>query len=93
MSDDVGNRMRFSLKLLEYLSMRKIVVGHLVGPSKDCFSDYCVLAHNDIKNFSDKIIGALNTTPAVKDARSYIVEHHDWGVVKKSIKEALSDVI
>lgn len=93
MSDDVGNRMRFSLKLLEYLSMRKIVVGHLVGPSRDYFSEYCVLAHSDIKDFSEKIIEALNTTPKVKDARSYIVDNYDWEVVKKSIKEALSEVI
>lgn len=93
MSDDVGNRMRFSLKLLEYLSMRKIVVGHLVGPSKDYFSDYCLLAHSDIKDFSEKIIEALNTTPKVIDARSYIVENYDWEIVKKSIKEALSEVI
>jgi len=93
MSDDVGNRMRFSLKLLEYLSMRKIVVGHLVGPSKDYFSDYCVLAHSDIKDFSEKIIEALNTTPKVKDARSYIIENYDWEIVKKGINEALSEII
>jgi len=73
--------------------MRKIVVGHLVGPSKDYFSDYCVLAHSDIKDFSEKIIEALNTTPKVMDARSYIVENYDWEVVKKSIKEVLSEII
>jgi glycosyltransferase involved in cell wall biosynthesis len=93
MSDDVGNRMRFSLKLLEYLSMRKIVVGHLVGPSRDYFSDYCVLAHSDIKDFSEKIMEVLNATPNVKDARSYIVENYDWEVVQKSIKEALSEIM
>lgn len=93
MSDDVGNRMRFSLKLLEYLSMRKTVVGHLVGPSKDYFGEYCVLTNYDIDDFSEKIVEVLNTAPQVKDARSYIVENYDWDIVKKSIKEALRDVI
>jgi glycosyltransferase involved in cell wall biosynthesis len=93
MSDDVGNRMRFSLKLLEYLSMRKIVVGHLVGPSKDYLGNYCFLTNGDIDSFSKKIIEVLNTDPDVKDARSYIVENHDWEIVKKSINDAISEVI
>ena len=93
MSDDVGNRMRFSLKLLEYLAMRKIVVGHLVGPSRDYLSEYCILTKPETEDFSEKILAALNTPPNVKDTRSYIVENHDWEIVKKRIKEALSEII
>jgi len=92
MSDDLGNRMRVSLKLLEYLSMGKMVVGHLVGPSKDALGEYCILTTNQIEDFSEKIIQALDATPDVRDARKYIVEHHDWEVVKKSIKEALTEL-
>ena len=93
MSDDIGNRMRFSLKLLEYLSMRKIVVGHLVGPSKDYFGAYCILTDCEIKDFSEKIISVLNTTPKLREARDYIVENYDWEIVKKSVKKALSVIV
>lgn len=93
MSDDPGNRMRFSLKLLEYLAMRKIVIGHLVGPSKDCLGEYCVLTSGGTDSFAEKIIEVLNTTPPVKEARSYIVENHDWEIVKKKLNEVLSNAI
>lgn len=92
MRDDLGNRMRFSLKLLEYLSMGKTVVGHLVGASKDALGKYCVLTTNQIEDFAEKIIEALDATPDLRDARKYIVEHHDWEVVKKSVKEALTEL-
>ena len=93
MRDDLGNQTRFSLKLLEYLSMRKTVVGHLVGTSKDDLGEYCVLTTSCIEDFSDKIIKVLNTPPALKDAREYIVAHHDWKVVKQSIEEALTELV
>ena len=93
MWDDLGNQTRFSLKLLEYLSMRKTVVGHLVGVSKDNFGKYCVLTTSRIEDFSEKIIEVLDTPPAIKDAREYIVEHYDWEVVKENIQESLTELI
>jgi glycosyltransferase involved in cell wall biosynthesis len=52
-----------------------------------------VLAHSDIKDFSEKIVEALNTTPKVMDARSYVVKNYDWEIVKKRINEVLSEII
>jgi len=90
MRDDLGNQMRFSLKLLEYLSMGKNVVGHLIGATKDALSKFCVLTDNQIEDFADKVIKVLDTPPAAHDARKYIVEHHDWQVVTQSIRTAIA---
>ncbi len=92
MRDDLGNQMRFSLKLLEYLSMGKNVVGHLIGATKDALGKFCVLTDNQIEDFADKIIKVLDAPPAANDARNYIVEHHDWQVVKQSIQAALAEL-
>lgn len=92
MTDDLGNRMRVSLKVLEYLSMEKPVVAHLVGPSKEYFAEYCVLSTGLMDDFSAKIIEALDAPAGAKDARKYIVEHHDWQVVKESIETALAEL-
>ena len=90
MRDDLGNQMRFSLKLLEYLSMGKTVVGHLVGATKDALGEYCVLTDSRIEDFADAIMKAVEAPPGAKDARKHIVKHYDWQVVKQSIQTALT---
>ena len=92
MRDDLGNQMRFSLKLLEYLSMGKNVVGHLVGATKEALGEYCILTDNQIEDFADKIIEVLDVPPGAKDARAYIVKNHDWQAVKQSLKASLAEL-
>jgi glycosyltransferase involved in cell wall biosynthesis len=92
MRDDLGNQMRFSLKLLEYLCMGKTVVGHLVGATKYALDEYCVLTTGRIEDFADTIMKALDAPPGAKDARKHIVKHYDWQVVKQSIQAALSEL-
>ncbi len=90
MRDDLGNRTRFSLKLLEYLCMGKPVAGHLAGATKDALGEYCILSAGQIEDFADTIMRALDVPPAANDARKYIVEHHDWQVVTQSIRTAIA---
>lgn len=92
MRDDLGNQTRFSLKLLEYLCMGKTVVGHLTGATKDALGKYCILTTDRIEDFADTIMKALDGPTGAKDARKYIVEHHDLQVVKQSIQAALSEL-
>jgi glycosyltransferase involved in cell wall biosynthesis len=92
MRDDVGNRTRFSLKLLEYLCMGKTVVAHLAGATKDALGEYCVLSTGQIEDFADTIMRTLDAPPGAQDARKYIVEHHDWQVIKQSIQAAIAEL-
>ena len=92
MRDDLGNQTRFSLKLLEYLSMGKMVVGHLAGATKDALGEYCILTSDRIEDFADTIMKALDSPPGANDARKHIVEHHDWQVIKESIQTALAEL-
>lgn len=93
MSDDLGNRMRVSLKLLEYLAMGKPVVGHLVGPSKEYFGEYCSLSTGHMDDFYTKVMDALATAPPTRDARGHIMKHHAWEAVKNKLQEAVAEAV
>jgi glycosyltransferase involved in cell wall biosynthesis len=91
MEDNLANRCRMSLKLMEYLAMEKDVVGHIVGESKEVFGKYCFLSEPSIGSFADMIINVLGTTKKEK-ARDFIKAHYDWNVVKNSLHHLLKEI-
>ena len=56
MEENRANKMRMSLKLLEYLSMDLTVVGHPAGESLDVFGRYCALSSPSAHALAEKVI-------------------------------------
>ena len=90
MRDDLGNRMRASLKLLEYLSMEKIVVGHIVGESKDMLGQYCSLSDPTAESLTAKISDACEGKAILESAREYIKNNHSWQKIGEKMVEAMA---
>lgn len=66
MRDNLGNRMRVSFKVLEYLSTGIPVVGYLIGESHDRFSDFCYASSYEGKEFSETITRLFDGSAAKK---------------------------
>jgi glycosyltransferase involved in cell wall biosynthesis len=87
---DLGNIMRMPFKLLEYLAMRKPVVGHLVGASYDQFKEVCYLCKED--GFEDDIIKHMEHIVPNK-ARDYIVNKFDARMGQKELMELIDGLL
>jgi len=86
MRNDIGNKMRVSLKILEYLSMEIPVIGHLVGETKDKLERFCTLSKQSHSSLAEKIL----KLPKKKESpRKFIMENYDWEVVKRKILVAI----
>lgn len=73
MRDDMGNRARVSLKLLEYLAMEKPVFGKVVGETKDILGGY-LLGFSDFTD--ERFEESMNhQTSMLREART-TVEHN-----------------
>ena len=88
MRPNPGNRMRVSLKLLEYLSMGLPVVGQAVGESAELFQRFGLKAGQSVDGLSSAIYHALESpAPPNLDVRGYIVAHHDWVVTREALNK------
>jgi glycosyltransferase involved in cell wall biosynthesis len=88
MRDDLGNVMRVSLKLLEYLAMNKKVVGYLVGDTKDKLGKYCELVKPDVDSFTSKIMEFLKVSETSSNniqSREYIVSNYSFTTMKEQL--------
>lgn len=89
MEENRANKMRMSLKLLEYLSMDLTAVGHFTGESRDVFGQYCFLCDPSAHSLAEKIIEVSESRNQKKSAREFIVEHYDWKAIGLSMNELL----
>lgn len=89
MEDTIENKMRFSFKVMEYLSMKLSVIGHLVGATKEVFGKYCHLCGPDIESFARKIIYVTENGLKKPDAREFLIKNYDWGVVGDYLNKAI----
>jgi glycosyltransferase involved in cell wall biosynthesis len=86
MKDDMGNRMRMSLKTLEYLAMEKKIIGYLSGETKDRLGMYCTLIEPNVESFSRAIIQAIREKDfSNRGAREYILKNYSLESMKKSL--------
>ena len=92
MSDDLANETRVSLKLLEYLSMNLQVVGRLAGESRDTLGEYCFLCQPTTEAMADMVLDVSQKNLKKGSARRFIKEHYDWGVVGKSLEQAIKRI-
>ncbi|MGB9715790.1 MAG: glycosyltransferase [Thermodesulfovibrionales bacterium] len=89
MEDTLENRMRFSFKVMEYLSMKLSVIGHLVGATREVFGKYCHLCKPDVESFARKIIYVTENGLKRPDAREFLVKNYDWNIVGNYLNKAI----
>ncbi|MGQ9569933.1 MAG: glycosyltransferase family 4 protein, partial [Thermodesulfovibrionales bacterium] len=89
MEDTLENKMRFSFKVMEYLSMKLTVIGHLVGATKDVFGKYCHLCQPGVESFAQKIIYVAENSIKKNDAREFLVKNYDWNVVGNYLDQVI----
>ncbi|MBU0952171.1 MAG: glycosyltransferase [Elusimicrobia bacterium] len=91
MRETAGNKMRMSFKVLEYLSMNKKVVGHVVGETKDKLEKYIVVSGAKAQDFSDKICSVIEKKEYLSNnnSRDYIIQNHSIEIMKKQLSEVL----
>jgi glycosyltransferase involved in cell wall biosynthesis len=92
MADDPGNRMRMSLKVLEYLAMELTVVGHLVGATKDTFAPYCFACGPSEGSMASRIEEVLDERAQRPSARELISRDYDWPVIGALLEEAVRSI-
>jgi UDP-N-acetylglucosamine transferase subunit ALG13 len=94
MRDNLKNKMKTSLKVGEYLAMNKIVVGHLVGQTKDDFEKYCIICGEDKESFKQKIEETIdkykNGKLEIQNFRDKLQKIYTWDnaycVIEKILK-------
>jgi glycosyltransferase involved in cell wall biosynthesis len=93
MQENRANRMRVSLKMLEYLAMELTVVGHMTGESRDVLGRYCHLCEPSARSLAERINEVFNTSNQKESARQFIAQHYDWKVISQSVSELLGSFI
>lgn len=90
MRNDLGNRMRVSLKLLEYLSMGIPVVGHVVGESADIFHEYYFEEGENISHIAKIVLELLDSNEKFKtDAIEFIRKNYSNNSTTETLKQLL----
>lgn len=92
MKDDVGNRYKGTLKIIEYLLMEKPVVGFLVGETKESFGKYCFVTENRIDSFVETIKYVLKNSERIKIDSKEIREKYSFNNGKELLKEAIEKI-
>lgn len=80
MRENLANKYKTSLKVAEYLSMHKPVVGHLVGETKDNFRRFCILSESGQDSFIQRISEAIENPPRInwKEADNFLENNYRW---------------
>jgi glycosyltransferase involved in cell wall biosynthesis len=89
MRDNLANKCRVSLKLIEYLSMELTVIGHVVGDSSDVFGSYCFLCEPDARSLGRRMIDVMGSQSRKGSARPFIVKNYDWEKLMPSLAAVL----
>jgi glycosyltransferase involved in cell wall biosynthesis len=93
MEENRVNKMRVSLKLIEYLSMDLPVVGHITGESRDVFGQYCFLCSPSARALGEKILEGMENQHRRESPRDFIVQHYDWKTIEHSVSELLENSV
>lgn len=83
--ENLGNNMRFSLKVLEYLAMNIPVVGNIHGATKEDLDEFCFTGEHD-EDFQRNINKLLNNNSVKnKDVRKLIQKLYNQEVCNNTI--------
>lgn len=97
MRPSISNKIRSSLKLLEYWSMAKPVVCHVVGENELIVNpNRAILAPADPKGFAEAIEYALKHPELCRQigyaGREFVVQQRDWKTIVKHFERFLYGV-
>ena len=92
MRNNKGNKMRMSMKLLEYLAMEKKVVGYLVGASEKQLGKFCYLCDASAESLANKVIEVMDKNPANVGTRKFIQNNYSIDIVSKKLKMVISSL-
>lgn len=92
MSDTAGNKNRVSLKLMEYIAMKKRIVGHIVGENEKIFGDYVMESGTTGESFSLKLIEAIGTGLREPDSKN-IINGYSLARMRESFIDALKTAV
>jgi len=87
-----ANKMRMSLKLIEYLSMDLPVVGHITGENFEVFGKYCFFCEPTARSMAEVIIEAFEKGWKSNSVRAFILQHYSWKSIESSVKKLLRNV-
>lgn len=72
------NKYRASMKLREYLALKKQVIANNIGEMKE-FKDFVILSKNSVKNFADCINRKIYLLDKInKKGYKYIINNYNW---------------
>jgi len=90
MRDSTGNRMKMSLKTLEYLSMPIPVIGHLVGGTQKAVEKYIIESSSTSISLAKTIVQTIKKQIKKRpDSRKYIIDNFGVEVMEKQFLKAL----
>lgn len=78
MRDNIQNKMKTSMKIGEYLAMKKIVVGHLAGQTKDDFAQFCITCDPTVDCLVEAILDTLQNPIGSGDTRTILMKTYNW---------------
>ncbi|MBW2109638.1 MAG: glycosyltransferase [Deltaproteobacteria bacterium] len=91
MRDNMSNRFRVSLKVLEYLAMGLTVIGHVVGGTRDALGDFCFLCEPTAQSLAETIQRVSMGKLRKKSARDFIVKNLDWEIFVPLLDHVIKD--
>jgi len=88
--DNLPNRYRCSMKLREYLAMKKIVVCNKVGDLKE-FKRFTYQSNNSVEDFAKKILEVLNnkTDERAEIGRNFVLKKYSWDIIGRKFSKKL----
>ena len=87
MRNNLGNRMRVSFKVLEYLYSGLFVAGCLVGESRDRFSQYCTATNSNVYDLRGTLKNILDSNIANKDI---VLEGYSLQDIEQSLNRVVN---
>lgn len=89
MRNEIGDFYKGTLKILEYLSMNKPVVGYLVGETKKSFGKYCIECLPNVDSFAEQIKSSLEKIEEKVSFYEFIREKYSLDIGKNLLKEII----
>ena len=89
MRDNLANRMKTSLKVLEYLATGKTVIGHLVGETKDRLCRYCHLCGPSASSLAQMIIAVMDKE--IPPLETIKPDNYSWEVSRRQLMALLKE--
>ena len=91
--DKFVNYYRTSMKIREYLAMKKHVIANDVGDLKQ-FKPYVYQSKTGVKPYAEKVLTVLKKGTDKRNIKGYhyIKKHYDWETIGKKFSDYLNEI-